>query len=183
MFNDTLQGRAPGLGIVFGGTPQFLEDTRRGLFSYEALRSRLCDSRFALDGFRNLIGPVIRLRRLADDELLALIRRVTQLYAQYYNWEPRITDEEQVAFLNLCLSRAGADSMITPREMLRDYMTVLNILMQNPQAAFSDVVGSAVTLKPASADPEDAWEPTTAETAPGGQKPSRHGFDPNDLSF
>ena len=83
MFNDTLQGRAPGLGIVFGGTPQFLEDTRRGLFSYEALRSRLCDSRFALDGFRNLIGPVIRLRRLADDELLALIRRVTQLYAQY----------------------------------------------------------------------------------------------------
>ena len=183
MFNDTLQGRAPGLGIVFGGTPQFLEDTRRGLFSYEALRSRLCDSRFALDGFRNLIGPVIRLRRLADDELLALIRRVTQLYAQYYNWEPRITDEEQVAFLNLCLSRAGADSMITPREMLRDYMTVLNILMQNPQAAFSDVVGSAVTLKPASADPEDAWEPTTAETSPGGQKPSGHGFDPNDLSF
>lgn len=183
MFNDTLQGRAPGLGIVFGGTPQFLEDTRRGLFSYEALRSRLCDSRFALDGFRNLIGPVIRLRRLADDELLALIRRVTQLYAQYYNWEPRITDEEQVAFLNLCLSRAGADSMITPREMLRDYMTVLNILMQNPQAAFSDVVGSAVTLKPASADPEDAWKPTTAETAPGGQKPSGHGFDPNDLSF
>lgn len=183
MFNDTLQGRAPGLGIVFGGTPQFLEDTRRGLFSYEALRSRLCDSRFALDGFRNLIGPVIRLRRLGDDELLALIRRVTQLYAQYYNWEPRITDEEQVAFLNLCLSRAGADSMITPREMLRDYMTVLNILMQNPQAAFSDVVGSAVTLKPASADPEDAWEPTTAETAPGGQKPSGHSFDPNDLSF
>ena len=183
MFNDTLQGRAPGLGIVFGGTPQFLEDTRRGLFSYEALRSRLCDSRFALDGFRNLIGPVIRLRRLADDELLALIRRVTQLYAQYYNWEPRITDEEQVAFLNLCLSRAGADSMITPREMLRDYMTVLNILMQNPQAAFSDVVGSAVTLKPASADPEDAWEPTTAKTAPGGQKPSGHSFDPNDLSF
>lgn len=183
MFNDTLQGRAPGLGIVFGGTPQFLEDTRRGLFSYEALRSRLCDSRFKLDGFRNLIGPVIRLRRLADDELLALIRRVTQLYAQYYNWEPRITDEEQVAFLNLCLSRAGADSMITPREMLRDYMTVLNILMQNPQAAFADVVGSAVTLKPASADPEDAWEPTIAETAPGGQKPSGHGFDPNDLSF
>lgn len=183
MFNDTLQGRAPGLGIVFGGTPQFLEDTRRGLFSYEALRSRLCDSRFALEGFRNLIGPVIRLRRLADDELLALIRRVTQLYAQYYNWEPRITDAEQTAFLGLCLSRAGADSMITPREMLRDYMTVLNILMQNPQAAFADVVGSAVTLKTASADPEDAWEPTAAETAPATPKPTGHSFDPDDLNF
>ena len=163
MFNDTLQGRAPGLGIVFGGTPQFLEDTRRGLFSYEALRSRLCDSRFALEGFKNLIGPVIRLRRLADDELLALIRRVTGLYAQFYGWECRITDAQQVDFLNLCLSRAGADSMITPREMLRDYMTVLNILMQNPEATFEQVVGSAVTLRHGDTDPDDAWAPTAAE--------------------
>ena len=61
-------------------------------------------------GFKNLIGPVIRLRRLGDDELLALIRRITQLYAQYYNWAVRITDEEQLRFLELCLSRAGAVS-------------------------------------------------------------------------
>ena len=157
MFNDTLQGRAPGLCIVFGGTPQFLEDPRRGLFSYEALRSRLCDSRFALDGFKNLIGPVIRLRRLSDDELLALIRRVSALYSQYYNWNVRISDEEQLKFLQICLSRAGADSMITPREMLRDYMTVLNILMQNPEASFAEVVGSAVTLKTDSDSDGDPW--------------------------
>lgn len=191
MFNDTLQGRAPGLGIVFGGTPQFLEDPRRGLFSYEALRSRLCDSRFALDGFKNLIGPVIRLRRLGDDELLALIRRITQLYAQYYSWEVRITDEEQLRFLELCLSRAGADSMITPREMLRDYMTVLNILMQNPEVTFDQVVGQAVTLKPAGADPEDAWEPTAAERKEGGAGSGSTSsgtdtgsrFSPDDLDF
>ena len=189
MFNDTLQGRAPGLGIVFGGTPQFLEDTRRGLFSYEALRSRLCDSRFALEGFKNLIGPVIRLRRLADDELLALIRRVTQLYAQFYKWEVRITDEEQVAFLTLCLTRAGADSMITPREMLRDYMTVLNILMQNPNATFAQVVGSAVTLKPADGDDDDAdsdaWAPTADERASGRgtRAEERKKFNPEDLDF
>lgn len=146
MFNDTLQGRAPGLEIVLGGTPQFLEDTRRGLFSYEALRSRLCDSRFALEGYKNLLGPVIRLRRLSDDELFALITRLTALHAQNYGWTPRITRDEMVAFLNICLERAGADSLITPREMLRDYMTVLNILMQNPQAKFSDIVSSAVTL-------------------------------------
>lgn len=183
MFNDTLQGRAPGLGIVFGGTPQFLEDTRRGLFSYEALRSRLCDSRFALEGFKNLIGPVIRLKRLGDDELLALVHRVTQLYAQYYNWTPRISNSEQVAFLNLCLSRAGADSMITPREMLRDYMTLLNILMQNPQATYADVVGTAVTLKTDAADPDDAWGPTAAETATTTAPIEKKSFDPNDLDF
>ncbi len=186
MFNDTLQGRAPGLGIVFGGTPQFLEDPRRGLFSYEALRSRLCDSRFALDGFKNLNGPVIRLRRLSDDELLALIRRITQLYAQYYNWQVRISDADQLAFLQLCLSRAGADSMITPREMLRDYMTVLDILMQNPEADFARVVGQSVKLETANADLDDAWAPSPDERAAGRTTPTveekRH-FTPDDLDF
>ncbi len=163
MFNDTLQGRAPGLALILGGTPQFLEDTRRGLFSYEALRSRLCDSRFALEGFKNLIGPVIRLRRLSDDELFALISRVTKLYAQYYGSEPRITQEQMGQFLQICLARAGADSMITPREMLRDYMTVLNILMQNPEATFEQVIGSAVTLTHENAPGEGEDRPAAAE--------------------
>ncbi len=137
MFNDALQGKAEGLLLVLGGTPQFLEDPRRGLFSYEALRSRLSDSRFFDAEFKNLIGPVIRLRRLSDDELYALIVRVTALYAQAYGKEPRISDAEKVKFLELCLARAGADTMMTPREILRDYMTVLNILMQNPEADFA----------------------------------------------
>ena len=180
MFNDTLQGRAPGLGIVFGGTPQFLEDPRRGLFSYEALRSRLCDSRYALEGFKNLIGPVIRLRRLSDDELLALVRRITRLYANYYSWDVRITDEEQIDFLRLCLARAGADSMITPREMLRDYMTVLNILMQNPEADFARVVGQTVSTEPSAADNgEDAWAPTPSEKKTEEQRR----FSAEDLDF
>jgi hypothetical protein len=174
MFNDALQGKAEGLLMVLGGTPQFLEDTRRGLFSYEALRSRLCDSRFALAGFKNLIGPVIRLRRLSDDELFALISRVTKLYAQNYGVEPRITEAQMVEFLQICLSRAGADSMITPREMLRDYMTVLNILMQNPDASFADVVGSAVTLK---------TEAQIAEEREDANKPPKASFSIDDIEF
>jgi hypothetical protein len=140
MFNDTLQGRAQGLGIVFGGTPQFLDDTRRGLFSYEALRSRLCDSRFHSERFNNFIGPVIRLKRLSDDELFALISRITKLYSQNYGCSALVSDEEMVRFLEISLARAGADSMVTPREMLRDYMTVLNILIQNPGVTFEEVV-------------------------------------------
>ena len=178
MFNDTLQGRAPGLDIIFGGTPQFLEDTRRGLFSYEALRSRLCDSKFALDGFKNLIGPVIRLRRLTDDELFALIQRVTVLYSQFYNWECTVSNEDRLKFLNICLSRAGADSMITPREMLRDYMTVLNILMQNPEAKFDDVVSSHVTLKTDNDDDDDAPLPKSKPENTENKK-----FTANDIEF
>lgn len=144
MFNDTLQGKAEGLALIFGGTPQFLEDTRRGLFSYEALRSRLSDGQFQKQGFKNLIGPVIRLRRLSDDELFALIARITGLHGQNYGWQPRVTSEEMAEFLKICLDRAGADTMITPREIIRDYMTVLNILLQNPDSSFADVVGSGV---------------------------------------
>ena len=177
MFNDTLQGRAPGLEIVFGGTPQFLEDTRRGLFSYEALRSRLCDSRFAQGEFKNLMGPVIRLRRLSDDELFALLSRITQLYGQYYGVQPRVTQEQQVAFLQACLSRAGADSMITPREMLRDYMTVLGVLMQNPEASFEDVVKIAPSAAPASTP-----APVGADSI-SARDNQTHKFTPDDLDF
>ena len=145
MFNDTLQGRAPGLGLVMGGTPQFMDDTRRGLFSYEALRSRLGDSRFYSERFNNFIGPVIRLKRLSDDELFALISRISKLYAQNYGCGEVITEEQMVRFLEISLSRAGADNMVTPREMIRDYMTVLNILIQNPTASFEEVVGLSVS--------------------------------------
>lgn len=151
MFNDTLSGRAEGLMLVFGGTPQFLEDPRRGLYSYEALRSRLCDTQFASDGrFVDLSGPIIRLRRLSDDELLALIARLTKLHARLYpQGEGRVTEENMVQFLKLCLSRAGASELVTPREIIRDYLSVLNILVQNEQVTFGDVVAPVLDSKAA----------------------------------
>ena len=155
MFNDTLQGRAPGLCMIMGGTPQFLEDTRRGLFSYEALRSRLADGRFTGSGeFRDMLGPVIRLRRLSDNELFALISRLTKLHGMYYSWEPRVTEEQQAQFLREAVSHTGADTMMPPREMIRDYMSVLNILLQNPSAGFTDVVRSSASQAAASAAEE-----------------------------
>ena len=153
MFNDALGGRSPGLGLVLGGTPQFLEDTRRGLFSYEALKSRLSDGRFANSSFKNLSGPVIKLRRLSDDELYALITRATKLHSQYYDWDVRITEEEMHAFFNTCISRIGADSMITPREVLRDYLSLLDILRQNNDATFEKVMqGHVLTAASVSAE-------------------------------
>ena len=142
IFNDTLQGKAEGLGVVFGGTPKFLEDTRRGLFSYEALKSRLEDSRYGALGYQNLSSPVIRLRTLSDNELLALVRRLTKLYAEKEGMEaPPITDEEIVAFLTNALSKTGVEEMITPREIIRDYLTLLNILKDNKDVKLSDLLG------------------------------------------
>ena len=141
IFNDTLQGKANNLGVIFGGTPQFLEDTRRGLFSYDALKSRLADSRYSELGYQNLSSPVIRLRRLSDNELLALVKRLTKLYMQKEGSEtPPVTDTEIEVFMNLALSRAGAEEMITPREIIRDFLTLLNILRDNPSARFDTLV-------------------------------------------
>ena len=142
IFNDTLQGRAEGLGVIFGGTPQFLEDTRRGLFSYEALRSRLSDSRFADAGYTTLMSPVIRLRRLSDNELFALLSRLSRLHAMQRGGAELTTEEERREFLSFTLERAGASEMLTPREMIRDFMTLLNILSENPDARFASLLNA-----------------------------------------
>ena len=141
IFNDTLQGKAKSLGVIFGGTPQFLEDTRRGLFSYDALKSRLADSKYSELGYQNLASPVIRLRRLSDNELLALVKRLTKLYAQREGSDtPPLSDSEISVFINKALGKAGAGEMITPREIIRDYLTLLNILRDNKGATFEGLM-------------------------------------------
>ena len=186
MYNDTLEGRAEHLFLVFCGTPQFLEDRRRGLFSYEALRGRLADGRFDSGEYKNMLGPVIRLRRLSDNELLALVLRVTALHAENYGWTPRVSDGDPEAFVRASLEMAGANIMITPREIIRDYISVLNILYQNPEADFSDVVGTALTLTPAG-EADDITEDTDAAAlkadtrADATENKPATDFDPNDI--
>ncbi len=144
IFNDTLQGKAKNLGVIFGGTPQFLEDTRRGLFSYDALKSRLTDSRYSELGYQNLSSPVIRLRRLSDNELLALVMRLSKLYMQKEETDrPLVTDAEIERFVRYATARAGAEELITPREIIRDFLTLLNILKDNPTATFEELMKNA----------------------------------------
>ena len=152
MYNDTLQGACEGLMIVLGGTPRFLEDTRRGLFSYEALRSRLTDGRFSSVNpvleLKNTMSPVIRLRRLSDNELFALLVRLTALHAQYYGTPEALTDAQREIFLKEELSRALADEMITPREIIRDFVTLLDLMYQNPTVSFENIVAQTVESTP-----------------------------------
>ncbi|MCL2095513.1 MAG: ATP-binding protein [Oscillospiraceae bacterium] len=142
MFNDTLQGKAEGLGIFMGGTPQFLEDNRRGLYSYEALKSRLTEGRFfSRDSkYKNLMGPVIRLERLSDDEIFALAMRIDILHRTYYEYEKKIGENNILEFLKVYMQRVGSASFITPREIIRDFLTVLDILYQNPEAGFDEIL-------------------------------------------
>lgn len=141
VFNDTVGGRAEGLCVVFGGTVQFLEDTRRGLFSYEALRSRLADSRFAEEGHVSMNAPVIRLRRLSDNELLALLCRLASLHAELYA-TPVISQEVAERFLRTALERVGAEELLTPRELIRDFLSFLDILREDGTATVDGLLSS-----------------------------------------
>jgi len=152
MLNDCLQGQAPHLGIIFGGTPQFLEDPRRGLFSYEALKSRLNDTR--MTNVINMNSPIIRLRRMSDNELFALLHRLKLLHEQYHSEPSRLTEQNDRHFLTICLARVGADTQITPREIIREYVNLLDIMHQNPSSTYDQLVSGGVNFKPEQPDDE-----------------------------
>ncbi|HJA29083.1 MAG TPA: ATP-binding protein [Candidatus Olsenella pullicola] len=132
MYNDTLQGKAHHLGIIMGGTPQSIEDRRRGVFSYEALRSRLTQGRFASAGLADLLAPVIHLEPLTYEELLVLIEKLAEIHAGYFGYERSLTEEQLVGFLKVEFGRVGADTHLTPREVIRDFIELLDIVYQNP---------------------------------------------------
>ena len=142
ILNDCLQGKVEYLGVVFCGTPQMVEDQRRGLFSYEALRTRLEESRFARDGFRDLSGPMIRLEVLSSEEIFSLLQRLREVHGIHWDYDPAISDVQIQVFMTETLNRLGADQFLTPREVVRDFITVLNLLHQHPGTTFEAIVGA-----------------------------------------
>lgn len=142
MYNDTLQGKAHHLGIIMGGTPQSIEDRRRGVYSYEALRSRLTQGRFASEGLSDMLAPVIRLNPLTYEELLVLIEKLADIHAGYFEYQRPLTEDDLVSFLQIEFGRVGSDSHLTPREVIRDFIELLDIVYQNPDASVSSLLGS-----------------------------------------
>ncbi|MGN0364057.1 MAG: ATP-binding protein [Bilifractor sp.] len=142
MYNDTLQGKAKYLGIIMGSTPQALEDKRRGVYSYEALRSRLAEGRFSRPGARDLLAPVIHLEPLTPEEMLVLCEKLADMHAGLYGYTRKITTEQLGDFVKLEYGRIGADQNITPREVIRDFIELLDLLYQNPEMDMMELMKS-----------------------------------------
>ena len=142
MYNDVLQGKAKHIGFLIGGTPQCIEDKYRGLFSYEALRSRLAEGHFATDEMKDLTAPIIRLQMLTQEEVYVLVEKLRDIHAQLYNYTPTMSHEDLLYFLTVEYNRVGAGTHITPREIIRDFIELVNILYQNPNRSVSDILGS-----------------------------------------
>lgn len=142
MYNDTLQGKARYLGIVMGATPQAVEDKRRGVYSYEALRSRLAEGKFSRPGARDLLAPVIRLEPLTPEEMLVLCEKLCAMHAGLYGYQRSLSTQELVDFIKLEYGRIGADQNITPREVIRDFIELLDLLYQNPSLTLGELMES-----------------------------------------
>lgn len=139
MFNDIMQGKSTHLSIYVCGTPEFIEDPNRGLYSYEALRSRLVGGRFE-NGYDNYLGPVISLRPLTNEEIFVLLKTIKSLHEQRYEYESGITDEMIENYLRSVMASCISQKMITPREITRDLISLLDTLHQHPELKFEDMI-------------------------------------------
>ncbi len=140
MYNDSLQGKASYLGIIMGATPKSLEDQRRGVFSYEALKSRLSKGSYYNENMKDLLSPIITIQKLKESELFVLLERLSQLHSFMFSYENQIGSEDINNFLASELNRIGANSKITPREIIRDFIEVMNLLHQNQNESVLSII-------------------------------------------
>lgn len=148
ILNDCLQGSVSGLGFLLAGTDECVEDKRRGLFSYEALRTRLAENRFAGQGVVDFSGPVVRLANLTPEDLFVLLRNIRHVHA---SGDPRkylVPDDALVAVLQKANATLGAEFFKTPREVIRSFVGLLNVVEQNPGKQWPDFVGGDFMRKP-----------------------------------
>jgi hypothetical protein len=162
--NDMLQGNSEGVGFIFGGTPEFLMDSRRGLFSYEALQSRLAENQFAGQGLIDMSGPVIRLQSLSPEELLILLANIRSVFALGDPTRHLVPDEALAAFMAHCNQRIGEAYFRTPRNTIKAFVQLLSILEQNPSAQWSEIIGS-VSVDEDEPEIEQASDPADDELA------------------
>lgn len=189
ILNDCLQGKAQHLGILVGATPQMVEDTRRGLFSYDALRTRLQESRFAARaGLRDVSGTIIKLEPLSFEEIFVLLQRLRHLHAMFHGYPERVTDEQLKGFMEETLHRLGAARFSTPREVIRDFISVLNLIQQNPTVEFDALVhgedfhpsGPGPDTDAVSVADDDMPESPRPGSMPSGATAGRNGDDGDD---
>lgn len=148
ILNDCLQGSVRGLGFMMAGTDECLEDKRRGLYSYEALRSRLAENRLAGDGVVDFSGPVVRLQNLAPEELLVLLRNVRNVHAYGDPTKYIVPDEALVAVLKKASETLGAQYYKTPRDIVRSFVGLLNVLEQNPNRKWQEFLNQDLVKPP-----------------------------------
>jgi hypothetical protein len=148
MLNDTLQGNVEGIGFLLGGTPEFLNDTRRGLFSYSALQSRLAENMFAKSaGVVDFNHPVLKLSSLTPEDFLVLLGKIQTVYVYGDEARSLIPEDGQMAFMEHCYQRIGEAYFRTPRTTITSWVNLLSVLEQNPSLDWQQLTGQIEVKK------------------------------------
>ncbi|KAA6338797.1 hypothetical protein EZS27_013219 [termite gut metagenome] len=132
IYNDCFQGKIANLFFNFAGTKEVLENLRRGLFSYDALKTRLMTNKFETAEMRDYAQPVIRLLALNHNEIFVLLKKLKEIFNLNYKAQIDVSDIEIQQFMEEVFNKPGASEFLTPREVIRDFLSILNIIRQNP---------------------------------------------------
>lgn len=152
ILNDCLQGSSEGLGILLGGTPEFLMDTRKGLYSYQALQSRLAENTFAVGGLVDLTGPVLRLSSLSPEDLFVLLTKIRHVHAWGDTERYLVPDAALTSFMEHCSARIGEAYFRTPRNTITAFVNLLAVLEQNQEKQWHDLIQAVAIAEDANPD-------------------------------
>lgn len=147
IYNDCFQGKTEGLFVNFAGTHEFLSDQRRGLFSYNALKTRLESNKYETNELRDFSQPVIQLRPLSHNEIFVLLQKLKQIFDFNYSMNSDVDDHFIHAFMEEVYNRPGTSEFLTPREVIRDFLNILSLLRQNPKADKNQILKKMVVTK------------------------------------
>lgn len=171
ILNDCLQGSVDGLGFIFGGTPEFLTDTRRGLYSYQALQSRLAENTFATEGLIDRTGPVLRLANLTPEDIFVLLGKLRHVFSSGDPASYSISDEGLQAFMTHCSRRIGDRYFRTPRNTIKEFVSLLAVLDQNPGTDWRDLLPSLRLAEEDNPDLVPLQEDTDSRLEPRSSQP------------
>ncbi len=148
MINDSLQGVHKGILYLLSGTPEFVYDKNKGLHSYGALETRLAKNPFESEAMVDFSGPITPLKNLTPEELLICFRNIRNVFSRYEKSKFLIDDEGILEFLNFCYQKMGADSYLSPREAIKNYVGLLSLLEQNPSKTWKDFISAKEKHEP-----------------------------------
>lgn len=140
IYNDCYQGQSRHLFVNVAGTKDFLFNERRGLYSYDALKTRLQPNQYATGNIRDFSQPVIVIEPIGHEDILILLKNLLQIFNVRYNTQLQITEAQIISFMEEIYNKPGASEFLLPREVIRDFLNILNALRQNPNVSFSDLV-------------------------------------------
>lgn len=141
MLNSTLQGALSNIGFIMCGTPEFLTDTNRGLYSYEALRSRLAENSFTKGlGIIDYNSTVLRLSNLTQEELYLLLIKLRHIFSYGDCDKYLVPDDAIIAYLSHCMNKIGESYFRTPRNTIKGFLDLLSLLEQYPDTKWTDII-------------------------------------------